>query len=102
VLGTAIFGILAISQHSTFTGASTSQLDREDARSNGQRFALIADISLGTAAVAAGFTAYWYFTKYRQEPKKPDERHPPPVDAKLDVVPWVQPQSGGVTIAGWF
>jgi hypothetical protein len=102
VLGAAVFGIVAVSQHSTFTGASTSLADRLDARSSGQRFALIADISLGTAAVAAGFTAYWYFTRYRREPKKPDERHPPPVDAKLDVVPWVQPQSGGVTIAGWF
>jgi len=102
VLSAGLFGILAIGQHSTFTGATTSKLDREDARSNGQRFALIADISLGTAAVAAGFTAYWYFTKYRQHPRKPEERHPPPVDAKLDVVPWVQPQSGGVTLAGRF
>jgi hypothetical protein len=102
VLGAGIFGILAISRHSTFTGASTSAPDRADARTSGQRFALIADISLGAAAVAAGFTAYWYFTKYRQQPKKSDERHPPPVDAKLDVVPWVQPQSGGVTIAGRF
>jgi hypothetical protein len=101
-LGTTIFGILAIHQHSTFTSASGSQLDREDARTNGRRFALISDVSLATAVVAAGVTAYWYFTKYRQEPRKPDERHPPPVDAKLDVVPWVQPQSGGVTIAGWF
>lgn len=102
VLGTGIFGILAISRHSTFTGATTSKLAREDARTSGQRFALIADVSLGTAVVAAGFTAYWYFTKYRQPPRKPEERHSPPVDAKLDVVPWVQPQSGGVTIAGWF
>jgi hypothetical protein len=102
VLGAGIFGILAIGQHSTFTGATTSKLDREDARSNGQRFALIADISLGAAVVAAGFTAYWYFTKYRQHPKKLEERHPPPVDAKLDVVPWVQPRSGGATLAGRF
>lgn len=128
VLGAGIFGILAISQHSTFTGASTSRLDRADARTNGQRFALITDLSLGTAAVAAGFTAYWYYYKYKQRPEKPEERHPPPVDptgenpgptgkavggptarasaslieTKLEVVPWVQSQSGGVTIAGWF
>jgi hypothetical protein len=102
VLGAGIFGILAVSQHSTFTGASTSRLDRADARANGQRFALITDLSLGTAAVAAGVTAYWYFYKYKRFPKKPEQRPPPPVVTKLDVVPWIQSQSGGVTIAGWF
>jgi hypothetical protein len=40
--------------------------------------------------------------KYRQHPEKREVRRPPAVAAKLDVVPWVQPQSGGVTIAGWF
>lgn len=102
VLGASLFGILAVGQHATFTGGSTSKLDRADARANGQRFALISDLSLGTAVVAAGFTAYWYFYKYKRSPKKSEERHPPQVETKLDVVPWVQSQSGGVTIAGWF
>jgi PEGA domain/Tetratricopeptide repeat len=102
IVSAATFGILAIGQHSTFTSASTSKLDREDARTNGQRFALISDISLGTAVVAAGFTTYWYFYKYRHSPPKSEDRHPPPVEAKLDVVPWVQSQSGGITIAGRF
>jgi len=102
IAGAGIFGILAVSQHSTFTGASTSKLDRDDARTNGKRFALITDVALGTAVVAAGFTAYWYFYKYKRSPNKPEERHPPPAETKLDVVPWVQSQSGGVTIAGWF
>jgi len=102
VLGAGIFGILAIGQHGTFTGASTSALDRADARINGRRFALITDLSLGTAVVAAGVTAYWYFYKYKRFPKKSEERHPPQVETKLDVIPWVQSRSGGVTIAGWF
>lgn len=102
VLGVGLFGILAISQHATFTGSSTSRLDRANARTSGQRFALIADLSLGTAVVAAGFTAYWYFYKYKRFPKNSEERHPPQVETKLDVVPWVQSQSGGVTLAGWF
>ncbi|HEX2690198.1 MAG TPA: PEGA domain-containing protein [Kofleriaceae bacterium] len=105
VLGAGIFGLVAISQHARFTAASTSKLDREDARINGQRFAVLSDVALGTAAVAAGFTAYWYFYKYKRSPAKPTEiqaRHPPPVAAKLDVVPWVQLQTGGITIAGWF
>jgi hypothetical protein len=104
VLGAGIFGVLAVSQHTTFTAASTSKLDREDARINGRRFALIADLSLAEAVVAAGFTGYWYFYKYRRAlPKLPElqARHPSPVKAKLDVVPWVQPRSGGIIIAGW-
>jgi hypothetical protein len=80
---------------------------------------------------AAGFTAYWYFYKYKRAPQKLpnlENRHPPRaapseensgpaekavggsssristslIETKLDVVPWVQPQSGGVTIAGRF
>ena len=128
VVGAGIFGILAVRQHTTFTAGATSPLDRADARTSGQRFALIADLSLATAVAAAGFTAYWYFTKYKQPPKKQEERRPlamtpdprpirhdsaslldsTPHDSaslretKLDVVPWVQSQSGGVMIAGWF
>jgi hypothetical protein len=89
-----IFGVLALRQHATFAGASTSPAAREDARSNGQRFALISDVSLGAAVVAAGFTAYWYVARYRPSRAR--------TEAKLDVVPWVQPQSGGAAIAGWF
>ena len=105
VLSAGIFGVLAVGQHATFTAASTSKLDREDARINGRRFALIADLSLGTAVAAAGFTAYWYFYKYGRAPPKSPElqaRHLSPVEAKLDVVPWVQPRSGGIMFAGWF
>lgn len=106
VLGTGIFGSLAISRHATFTAASTSSSDRAEARTSGRRFALIADLSLGTAAVAAGFTAYWYIYKYRRSPRKSEERHValihPTLQTKIDVVPWVQPQSSGVMIAGWF
>jgi hypothetical protein len=29
-------------------------------------------------------------------------RRSPPISTKLDVVPWVQPQLGGMMIAGWF
>jgi PEGA domain-containing protein len=106
VLGTGIFGGLAISRHATFTAASTSSPDRAEARTSGRRFALLADLSLGTAAVAAGVTAYWYIYKYRRSPRKSEERHAalvhPILQTKIDVVPWVQPQSSGVMIAGWF
>jgi hypothetical protein len=112
VLGTGIFGILAVNRHAKFTAASTSTADRADARTSGQRFALLADLSLGTAVVAAGFTAYWYFYKYKGSHRKPEERRVASphqsasrlatLETKIDVLPWVQPQSSGVMIAGWF
>ena len=93
------------SRHATFTATSTSTPDRAAARTSGQRFALLAEVSLGTAVVAAGFTAYWYFYKYKRLLHKFEERHVASLansETKIDVVPWVQPQSSGVMIAGWF
>jgi hypothetical protein len=115
-LDAAVFGALALAQHATFTGATTSRLARDDARINGKRFALIADVSLATAVVAAGFTAYWYWRHAR--PQKSDDRSSrsinlrlnprlnptlsPRPETKLGVVPWVQSRSGGAALAGWF
>jgi len=73
--------------------------------SAGKRFALIADISLGTPVVAAGFTAYWYLYKYQRLLQKSEERRVASLvnsETKIDVLPWVQSQSSGVMIAGWF
>jgi hypothetical protein len=102
VLGASVFGAIAISRHATFTRASTSAVDREDARTSGQRFALLSDISLAAGAVAAGVTVSWYIYRYRQPHRDIRTDHSGAGSAKLDVVPWVQPQSGGVTLAGWF
>ncbi len=101
-VGATVFGVLALGEHATFTDETTSGAARDDARDRGKRFALTADVATGAAVVAAVFTATWYVVKYRQHPEKREARPAPSVAAKLDVVPWVQPQSGGVTIAGWF
>jgi hypothetical protein len=112
--GAAILGTLAIRQHTTFTRRATSPADRADAQANGKLLALLADGAGITAAAAAGFTAYWYFYRYRQRltnssadrrsnPRdSPSGRHWLQMHTKLDVVPWVQPKLGGMTIAGWF
>jgi hypothetical protein len=99
IAGAAVSGVLAVRQHDTFVGATTSALDRQDARDQGQRLARISDLAIGTAVVAAGFTTCWYLFKYRHPEK---ERRASPAQAKLDVVPWVQSRSGGATLAGWF
>ena len=99
-------GILAVSEHGTFVGASTTRNDREDARASGQNFALFSDVMLGTTLVAAGFTTYWYLFKYRKGNAKAAEGAPTsplaPTMSKVDVVPWVQPFASGLSVAGSF
>jgi PEGA domain len=105
IAGASALGILAIREHDTFTSPSTGEAGREDARDRGRRLALLSDASLATAAIAAGFTAYWYIYRYRQHPNHPS-RNPGHNRAhnlaKLAAVPWVQPGSGGMAIAARF
>jgi len=103
--GAGILGALAIRQHTVFARRSTSPADRVDAQADGRRLAHLADASVITAVAAAGFTAYWYLYRYRgRVVKSTADRTGKPGDSstKLDVVPWVQSQLGGMAIAGWF
>jgi hypothetical protein len=93
--GASTLGALALRQHAVFTRRTTEPVAREDARANGRLLAQLADVASITAVAAAGFTAYWYF--YRYKGRLDNSRQ-----AKLDVVPWVQPQLGGMTLAGRF
>jgi len=101
-----IGGILAVSEHGTFVGTSTTRNDREDARASGQNYALFSDVMLGTTLVAAGFTTYWYLFKYRKGNAKPADGTGAsplaPTMSKVDVVPWVQPFASGLSVAGSF
>ncbi len=111
VFGTVgvITGILAVSQHSTYVAADSNKLDREDARSNGKSLAHVTDAMFLTAIGAAGFTAYWYFFKYKpaqnkltEEPSSTRRDPNAPEISKVDVVPWVQSTGGGFSVAGSF
>ena len=97
-----VTGILAIGQHGDYTSADTNTLDRIDAKANGEHLALATDILLGTAVVAAGFTTYWYFVKYKGSKPKQESSRTAPMITKLDVAPWVQSQTGGVLLGGAF
>lgn len=99
VLVAAITGIVAVSKHGTYTDAGSSPSERDDAQSSGKTFALVTDLCIVGAVGAAAFTAYWYQYKYRPQARVLAERQS---QAKLDVVPWVQPQAGGLTVAGSF
>lgn len=97
-----VTGILAVSRHGTFTGDDASLQDRQDAQSSGKTLALVTDVCLVTGIAAAGVTAYWYFRKYKPAKAKYAEDQSASTTAKVDVIPWVQLDAGGVSVAGSF
>jgi hypothetical protein len=101
-IGMIVTGLLAIHQHSIFTGASTTTPDRLDAEENGRHLAIASDFLLLGTLGAAGFTAYWYVYKYKKALDKPAEDTTNPNAPKLDFIPWVQPGGGGLAAVGTF
>jgi hypothetical protein len=105
-----ITGIMATSQHSTFVAGDSSKVERDDAKANGKTLAHVTDALLVGTVVAGGFTAYWYFFKYRpakkklaEDPSAPGRRDPNAPDiSKVDVVPWVQTTGAGFSVLGSF
>lgn len=93
-----VTGIMAVGKHGTFTAPESSTPERADAKSSGERLAKVTDVAIGGAVVAAGFTAYWYFFRYRPaQTKYASER-----EAKLELAPWVQSDAGGFAVGGSF
>lgn len=105
-----VTGIMAVSEHSTFVAADAKAAERADAKDRGTTLAHVTDIMFAGALVAGGFTAYWYFFKYKPAQKKQKAESEPmirrdpnaPDLTKLDVVPWVEPTAGGLSVAGSF
>jgi hypothetical protein len=95
----SVTGIIALGKHGTYADPNESPNTRSDAQSSGKTFALVTDICLVGAVGAAAFTAYWYQFKYRPKARAFAEQQ---TQAKVDVVPWVQPQAGGLSVAGSF
>lgn len=95
-------GGLALHDHSVFVGGSSSNDDRFDAKINGRRAAIVSDVALAGTVAAAGFTAGWYFFKYRKSPDKPRDDSRNPNAPKIDLIPWVEPDGGGLAAVGAF
>ncbi|MCE9580635.1 MAG: PEGA domain-containing protein [Deltaproteobacteria bacterium] len=112
VVSAAVNGFLAIGKHGTFTDTGASAQERADARSAGKTFALITDLSIVGAVGAGGFTAWWYFTKYRPKVARraamEREQQQAPAFSAIDagpkwmLAPLVSPGSAGVAVTGWF
>jgi hypothetical protein len=98
---TIVTGLVAVHDHSVFVARDTSPQDRYDAQVNGRRQAIASDVFLVGTVAAAGFTAGWYYFKYRAHPSRPaeDNHNSAP---KLDLGPWVQPSGGGLFARGAF
>lgn len=94
-----ITGIMAVGKHGDYVDA-TSPVAREDARSSGKALALATDLCLVGAIGAAAFTTYWYMYRYRPEERALAERQA--LRSKVDVVPWVQSDAGGLSAVGSF
>jgi hypothetical protein len=94
-----ITGIVAIGYHGNYE-KSVLPNEREDNRSSGKAFALTTDLALLGAVGAAAFTTYWYVFKYRPAAREMADRQA--LGPKVDVVPWVQSDAGGLTAVGSF
>lgn len=97
-----VTGLAARSAHDTFTAPESTANERADAQDRGKRMALVTDLCIGGAVVAAGVTAYWYFAKYRPAQREQAAERAAKLEPKLDVVPWVKVDAGGFAVAGSF
>lgn len=103
-LTATITGLVAVGDHATYVDPKATKAERADAQSSGRTMAHITDICLVGMIGAAAFTSYWYLYKVRPaqhamaERQASNNRSAP----KVDVVPWVQPQAGGLIAVGSF
>ncbi len=101
-LTATITGIAAISQHHAYTDPTFTASERSDAQSTGRRLAHITDLCWIGAIASAAFTAYWYMYKYKPALDAAPGATPAREVPKVDVIPWVQPDGSGLTVAGSF
>jgi hypothetical protein len=99
---TIVTGLVALHDHSIFVARDTSPQDRYDAQINGRHQAIASDVFFVGTIAAAGFTAGWYYFKYRKDLNKPAEVDHDSNAPKLDLAPWVQPDGGGLLARGSF
>lgn len=109
LVATIVTGLMAKGKHDTFVAPETAPFDRELAAYDGKNFAKVSDVMLIGTVAAAGFTATWYFFKYRKGQAKlhemprssgnPDD----PQRSKVMMLPWVSGDgTGGLTLRGGF
>jgi hypothetical protein len=95
VLAGTVLGIKALQDHSDYTRLNdgTHVAEATSLRGDGQRFDIATDVVLGTAIVAAGFTAYFVLTRPSVE-RSPTARVPLPAR----FAPTVASHGGGAAV----
>lgn len=101
VVGGVVLGSLALRWHGKLVDPSTPPNARLDAQQFGRQEAHGADACFGVSLVAAGFSAYWYFVRYKHPHATTDDSANPNAP-KLVLAPWVQPDVGGLAAVGQF
>ena len=100
--GAVIFGASALSQHHAYTDPTFTKQERADAQSLGKTMAHLCDGAIVLSLASAAFTVYWYHWKYQKELDAPPPGEQPRAVPKVDMVPWVQPDGGGLAAIGSF
>lgn len=100
LLTSVITGLTARSWHNTFVAPGTSKDERDFAHDAGRHWAHVTDACLVGGVLAGGFAAAWYVFKIRAAGEHPAETVR--VVPKVDMIPWVQPDAGGLGLAGSF
>jgi hypothetical protein len=98
-----VTGIVALSKQSDFDKAKDDgNLSRaKDLKDSGERFALITDIGIGAAVVAAGLTTYAYFTQGSGKTEKATASKTLS-PGQWQFAPWGGPNQAGVAVHGAF
>jgi hypothetical protein len=95
VVGAGVTGVLALGKHSDYNkandGSDPSKAD--NLKSTGQTLNLVTDIFVGGAVVAAGVTAYFFFSR----PEVPAQQ-----SSRLSVTPVVGPNVAALSLSGRF
>ena len=106
LIATIVTGFMAKGKHDTFVDPETAPFDRELAAFDGKNFAKVSDVMLIGTVAAAGFTATWYFFKYRKGQAKLHETPrsgSPDEPQRSMVMPWVSGDgTAGLTLRGGF
>ncbi len=103
-VGGTVTGYATLSQHRQYQDESRSAAAREAARRDGRRLAGVTDILFGTALVAGGATAYYYFAVYKPRSAAADRADARGLEEEqsLRLAPLLGPRVAGLAVSGSF
>ncbi len=97
-------GAAALSNRSDYNDVNNGSDEQKakDLRDSGQALNIATDVMLGTSLIAAGVTAYLFFTRPEVVVSSEPEQEGPPLDVTATIVPMIGPDGGGLAAVGRF